>query len=328
MDELIEINIMNFDVLNDALYDLDGSDLSVILYEKAQNVLMTRTKELLDKSPAFIEFLEALKPKQLFDVNMSKSARELYDNGELILKYSKKKGGLLPTLSNSRGTFAEQVTLDKRQVTPELSSALSNLSMQSQLTQLMDQMKVMNRSIQRVEIGQRDDRIGLYLSARQQFIEALSIEDKNLQSYALMNAVNVANNAKHQLMQSIRSDVRQIVFNKDIKKKEKDKLSEAVRSSLRYVNETTGLCVMTYSALGEEKPLLASLKSYQCFIRQTLLEKTDEGLTIAQKLHQNWHGSDDEWLKMPEKIVSNLEEQILLKVQEPLLIEDEEESDG
>ena len=188
----------------------------------------------------------------------------------------------------------------------------------------MDQLKLMNRSIQRIEIGQRDDRIGLYLSARQQYIEALSIEDKNLQSYALLNAVNVANNAKFQLMQSIRSDLKQIVFDNNIKKKEKNKLSEAIRSSLRYVNEATGLCVMTYSALGEKKPLLASLKSYQNFIQQTLLEKADGELTYAEKLHQNWHGADDEWLKMPTKIVENLEEQILIKAQDVKLIQSEE----
>lgn len=324
MNEISVDQMLELDVLDDSLYDLDSSDLSLVLYEKSQNILMEKTKNLIEKSPVFIEYLEKMKPIEYFDVNMSNNAKELYEKGELILKYSKNKKGLLPTLSSLDGKFSEQVTLEPRLVTPELSSALTNLSMQYQLTQLMDQMKLMNQTIQRIEIGQRDDRLALYFSSRQQYIEAIAISNKELQSYALLNAVNVANNAKFLLMQSIRSDIEQIVHNSKLKKKERDKLSQNVRTSLKYVNEATGLCVMTYSGLGEDKPLLASLKSYQRFISQTLLKKEPDGLSIADKLHQNWPGADDKWLSMPKEIVDNLESQILIKAEVTGLIESED----
>ena len=117
MDEIIEVLSMEIDVLDDDLYNLDDSDLLVVLYEKSQNILMVRTKEMLDRSPAFIEFLESIKPEQLFDVKMTGSAREMYEKGEWVLKYSKKKEGLIPILSNKEGKFVEQVTLNQKQVT-------------------------------------------------------------------------------------------------------------------------------------------------------------------------------------------------------------------
>lgn len=50
-----------------------------MLYEKSQNVVMKKAKELIVKSPAFIDFLESIKQEQVLDVNMSGTARELYE---------------------------------------------------------------------------------------------------------------------------------------------------------------------------------------------------------------------------------------------------------
>ena len=323
MNDMFKVLESEIDVLDASLYDFEETDLSKVLFDKSKNILMKKAIGLIEKTPAFKEFLESLKVQQIFDVSMSKSAKELYEKGELVLKCSKKKNGLIPILFDRSGKFSEQVTLNTRDITPELSSALSNLAIQQQLGQLMDQMKLMNNTIQRIEIGQRDDRIGLYLSARQQFIEAMNIKDTSLQSQALLNSALIANNAKHQLMQSMRSDIKQIINNNSLGKKERDKLSDAVRSSMKYINETTSLCTMAYSALGEDKALLASLKNYQCFIEQTLLRKHTDGLLISEKLHQNWNGADNEWLKLPKKIVRNLEEQILVRAKSPVLIENE-----
>lgn len=321
MNELVIGKPMEIDVLDESLYSYSDSDLSLVFLEKSQNILKEKILNLIKKSPAFNNFLESIKITEVFDVNMSKNAKEMYESGEWTLKYSKTKDGLLPTLSDASGKFKEQVTLDPRDVTPNLSDALTNLSLQQQLGQLMEQMQTLNNSIERLEIGQRDDRLGLYYSARQQYIEAISMSDKSLQSYALLNAVNTANNANHQLMQSMRSEIEQIVCNKKLKKNDRDKLSANVRNTLRYINETTELCVISYVALGENKPMLASLKSYQCFIKQTFLNERENQLKTYEKLHQNWNGADNEWLQIPKKIVDGIDRQILVHSRSPVLIE-------
>lgn len=68
---------MEIDVLDDDLYDLYDSDLSIVLYKKSQDILMSKAKDLIERSPAFIEFLESITLKTVFDVNMSGTAREL-----------------------------------------------------------------------------------------------------------------------------------------------------------------------------------------------------------------------------------------------------------
>jgi tetratricopeptide (TPR) repeat protein len=321
MNELIIDKPMGIDVLDESLYSYSDSDLSLLFLEQSQNILKERVLEMIKKSPAFVKFLESLKMVEVFDVNMSKTAKEMYESGKWTLKYSKTKDGLIPTLSDESGKFVEQVTLNPKDIAPNLSDALTNLSLQQQLGQLMEQMKTLNNSIERIEIGQRDDRLGLYYSARQQYIEAISMSNETLQSHALLNTVNTANNANHQLMQSMRSEIEQIVRNKKLKKNERDKLSTNVRNTLRYINETTELCVISYVALGENKSMLASLKSYQCFIKQTFLNEREDKLKTYQKLHQNWNGTDNEWLQIPEQIVDRIDKQILVHTGSPVLLE-------
>lgn len=323
MDEFIDVNYCSteIDVLDSAIYNYDNANLSLTFYEKSQNILLRRVRKLIEKSPAFFNFLENTHPQEFFNVNMSKSAREMYEKGEWLLKYSKTKNGFLPMLCDQTGKYKEQVTLNIRNISPNLSSALTILSMQNQLQQLMDQLTIMNNTINRIERGQIDDRIALFYSARQQYIEAVSMSNAELQEQALLYAARTANNSRFSMIQTMKSEIGQVLYGK-LRKNEKDKLSNSIREAMQYINESTGLCIMCFSALGETKSLLATVKSYQCFIEQVLLAKDDNsGLTKAQMLHQNWPGHDDEWLDIPQKIVKRLNQIITDKSMNPILIE-------
>ena len=323
MNEIINTHLYpkEIDVLDSDIYNYEKGSLSLTLFENSQNILLSKVTNLIERSPAFMQFLDSLNPQEMFDVNMSNMARTMYEKGEWVLKYSKTKSGLLPTLCDKAGKFTEQVTLNPKSISPNLSSSLMNLSMQQQLGQLMDQLESMNNTIQRIERGQRDDRIGLFYSARQQYIEAISMTNIELQEQGLLNAAKTANNARFMMMQTMRSDIDQILYNKKLKKQERDSLSNNVRESMQYINESTGLCIVCFSALGVSKPLLASVKSYQCFIDQSLLCKDKSGLTKAQMLHQNWNGNDNEWLNLPKEISSKLDYILSESFDSPALID-------
>lgn len=312
MREIIEMDLLDgdLDVLDSSIYDYGKASLSLVFFEKSQKILLRKITQLIEKSPAFMLFLESLTPNQAFDVNMSGRAREMYEKGEWVLKYSQTKDGLIPILYDKDNKFIEQVTLSKKDISPDLSMSLTNLALQQQLAQVMEQLESMSNTIQRIERGQRDDRIGLFYSAKQQYIEAISMTSNSLQEQALLNAARTANDARFLMMQTMRSDVDHIVNNRKLKKSERDELSNNVRETMQYINESTGLCMACFSALGETKPLLATAKSYQCFIEQTLLSKSQDGLTNAEMLHQNWRGNDNEWLQLPDSIVAKLNQLI------------------
>ena len=59
------------------------------------------------------------------------------------------------------------------------------------------------------------------------------------------------------------------------------------------MNSSEQINLVAYTALGEQRPLIASLSNYQAFISQTLLrEMGDDGRTIAWKI-DNAHKGDD-----------------------------------
>lgn len=320
MNKYIKTTSTSIDILDKALYNYKKSDSALVLFDNSQSILKDRVIKLIWQSHAFKNFLKSLDNKQLFDVNMSKIAKEMYEKGEWFLKYSKSKDGFIPMLCDQTGKFKEQVTLNPKYISQNLSNALANLAMQQQLGQLMDQIEILSNSIQRIERGQIDDRIALFYSARQKFIEGISLSNPEWQAQALLNTIQTANDARYQLMQTMRSDIDQIINNNKMKKAKKDELSNNVRDAMWYINEATGLCVMCYSALGENKSMIATLLSYQCFIEQSLLAKINNETTIAIELHRNWNGTDNNWLEEPIKIVNKLDVLIKSKIESPILI--------
>jgi len=327
MEDLLIIDTKSMDVLNPALYADTSNVLTVQLFESSQMILMNRTTRLMMHSPAFASFIQSIKPTSILEANIPDSAQQMLDKGEWFLKYSKTKDGFLPVLVDKSNHFVHQVTLKSREIAPQLSDSLNSLATQQKLVAVMKQLEIMNNSIQRIERGQRDDRIGLFYSARQQFIEASVMSDETLQEQALLNAAKTATDARFLLMQTLKSDVHEIIGNRKLSKKERDKLSDGVRESMRYINDSTGLCIAAFSAFGEQKSLQSAMMSYRCFIENTLLSKVKgENLLVYEALHSNWAGSDNEWLSMPKKLVATVDKAIQ-QVARIMLIEGDENED-
>jgi hypothetical protein len=323
MEELIIIDAKGIDVLNPALYADTSNVLAVQLFESSQMILMNKTTRLMMQSPALSSFIQSIKPTKILEANISETAQQMLDKGEWLLKYSKTKDGFLPVLVDKSNHFVHQVTLKSKEIAPQLSDSLTSLATQQQLAAVMQQLEMMNNSIQRIERGQRDDRIGLFYSARQQFIEASVMSDGLLQEQALLNAAKTANDARFLLMQTLKSDVQEIINNKKLSKKERDKLSDGVRDSMRYINDSTGLCIAAFSALGEQRSVQSAMMSYKCFIENTLLcEVKGENLLVYEALHSNWAGSDNEWLSMPKNLVSTVDKAIQQAAQVVMIEED------
>lgn len=315
MSELIIYESQEIDVLDLSIYSYNINNSDLTLLNNSQPVLLRNITKLIESSPAFTKLLKSIKPTEILEAKMTETAKKLYDSGKIILKYRKDGNGIVPALYNAKtDKFVKGLSLIRKNISPELSGALANLATQSQLQQILEQIEEMNTSIQLIQRGQRDDRIGIYFSARQKFIEALGMTNIELQAQALLNAAHTANDARFQLMQAMKSDIDNILNNKKLSKPQKDELSNNVREALYFINKATEITATSFSALGQNKPMISALKSYQCFIKEIILVECDDGLTVAQKLHQNWAGVDNKWLDYPKTLVDELEKISLSKI--------------
>lgn len=255
---------------------------------------------------------ETKKVVNVMAANIDEYTQKMIDSGEWLLQVSKTKQGFNPTLvDNKSKQYVTQLTLENKEISLELNNKKNNLDaslaelyLQQQMSEIMDQLEIINNTIQRVERGQLDDRIGIFLSAKQQFIEAMSVENETLQQLTLVNAIKDANKARFQLMQSAISNISCITqpTKKKMKVNEVDMVLDNIRESVAYINEATLLCLSAYSLQKENKAQIAVLNSYQAFIEKAFFTKVDEKYTNAQILHTNWGGSDSSWLEFPKKI--------------------------
>lgn len=308
MDQKFELAVFNdqheVDLLADDLYLYEGDHFLAIPFANAEYEVWKRTVSILNNLPAFAAFLQSLSPQEVFDVSMSASAQELYAEGKLVLRAAKSGNGLIPVLADSSGRFVEQVRLNPKSITPDLATSLNSLSTQRQLAEIVSQLETMNESLRGIDQGQRDDRLALALSAKQKLIEAFAIEDSDTKRAALLSAVSTANDSRYQLMESMKSDVRQIVQSK--KDKVRNDCLRGIRQSFSRINLATGISVTAYNALGEERAMLVALKGYQSFISQTLLANYDEDHRACELLHSWDYESDGMWLRQPEEVEGSI----------------------
>ena len=319
MNELI-VNQQNYeiDVFDRSLYPFYKQS-NVAIYSVVQENSIKKITDALVKGNLIKEIIstnvtsDVKETASLLSANIDQYTQSMIDKGEWILKIKKDNTGFLPTLYDKSGNFAKQLSLENKELEigkntsgNNLGNSLSNLYLQQQMSEIIEQLENLNSTIQRVERGQLDDRIGLYLSAKQQFLEALNIENENLRQITLANAVKSANDARFQLMQSASSNVKLIVQPTKKKTKTTDELLNNIRESMQYVNEATQLCISAYSVHNEVKAQIAVLQSYQNFIETTFLEKN--GIrTNAEMLHTNWEGNDSGWLDFPKNLKSDIE---------------------
>lgn len=296
-----EIELISFDdmdLLSDKLYRYDETGFLAIPFANTQKDVWDYAIKKISKLPAFVEFLQSLKPVEMFEATMSASARELYEKGELVLRAAKKGDGLIPVLSDLNGKFVEQVRLNAKQMTPDLISSLNNLAVQQQLGEVIERLETINENLYCIEQGQRDDRIALSFSAKRKFIEALALENEDVKKVALFEAASTANNARFQLMESMKSDIKQILVAKNAQKR--NRLLENIRYSFSHINLATGIASASYNALEEYRAMAVTLKGYQSFITQTLLvydKNTDQ--KVFELLHSWDNQSDGMWLDQP-----------------------------
>lgn len=273
-----------------------------------------KANKLIKKIPAFINYLSSLKPQQLFDLGMSGTAESLYKSGKLILKMRKDGNGFLPILCDKSGKFFEQVNIKPNQMKPQLAEALNSMAVQQQLSEILDSLEEMNLKIESITQGQRNDRIGLYYSARQQYIEALNIKDSILKQQALMNVIKTANDARFLLMETMKTDIKFIMsknsnlFNdsKASSKEIEDKLMN-IRESFKLINDATGICALSYTELDENEALKSSLCAYKNFIQQCLLNKNENNKLPYECLQQWDNLTDNMWLYTPKIVFEKLE---------------------
>lgn len=305
--EVINLNDYKYNV-HDLFKDIP--DAAVAIINKA-NELLKKIENLLYTAPSFLEAVRATIPKITYQAILSDKQQELLSKGVIKLM-TKKDGSLLANLINTKTKkIVGTIPLKDIKLTPELGQALQSFNMQLQLSQISEQMRIIQKSVEEVKKGQEIDRLATAYSCQQKLLQSLEIKDKKLRKYALLNLAFDSENSRNLLMQSQKFNLNSLmnqpesyigkIISGSTQSEINNKMIE-IRESLNTLNMVTLVEAIAYQELGEESALKKSFQYYNSFINSVYLKDKQ----LLERLDLLDSSSVNYWTNVLPKLTKNI----------------------
>ena len=191
------INGEKYYKINDEYYNKQNNFLSPIVKRIKEN--STNIERLLNLLPNFVDIVKSTISSDIYQAVFTNKQKSMLADGTIELMTSN-KGNLLACLINPKTKkIISSVNLEKVKLTPELNSAISNLSAQLQMAQIVQDIQYVQIAVEEVRRGQQDDRLAIAYSCKQRLLQAMSIKDPQIRKLALMNVTSSAEDSRNKI---------------------------------------------------------------------------------------------------------------------------------
>ncbi|MCP0888025.1 hypothetical protein LB941_11865 [Ligilactobacillus sp. WILCCON 0076] len=301
--------LLSIDVTNKEYYNYDFQSFSLVPLQQSASVLVSdNIKQKLFSHISEAKLIRQLanKGEKEYVAKFTEYAKEKLESGEWQLGIKRDTGENYAVLRDAATKkFKSNVILESK-VIRDLGNLPELSAIQGQLANISEQIEHLNKVIGRVEQGQYNDRYAGFFSARQLVIEGLATINTNLRQELLVSAIRTNNDTIGKLMLVLNQDINDFL-NLKTKKKDAKRIDGFLQNSIGYLNSSVQLNLVAYTALGEQKPLLASLVNYQSFIEQILLKKIDDSdRTVAWGIDNIHVGTDGKFSELSTDISSKI----------------------
>ena len=302
-------NSITIDVTNKDLYNYDFNSYSLLPLQRAASLSVTdKIKNELFSHISEVSLINKLvnRGEDEYVAKLPDDVKKKLKSGEWSFGIRKKTGETYAVLKdNVSGKNKSFVTLEKK-VVKDL-GVLPELSViQGQLAEVSKQIESLNHLVQRVEQGQYNDRYAGFFSARQQVIEGLASTNHSLKKELLISAIQTNNDTIAKLMLALYQDIHEFIDVKT-KKKNAQRIENLLQTSIGYLNSSVQLNLIAYTAFGEQQALIATLKNYQAFIDQTLLQSIGcNGKSVAWLIDNMQKGNSGRFLDLSASVSNKI----------------------
>lgn len=230
-----------------------------------------------DVVPAAKEVKLAKQGKEIkYVVDMSQDIAQAIERGEIKLSYNK-SGEIFAQLLDGNNHFSDKLPIKKELVAAginpvEVSTALQLKAIENQLNEIVGMMEDISRDVVDIIKGQENDRIALYNSGCNLYLEAKNIADPMFKKLVNAQALKSLGDGSEQLILELKSNV-QYLLNKEYKAK-KGKSQEDMQEKIDNINKIYEvihksflLKTAIYYESGEMQPMLSVLSEYGRFLK-------------------------------------------------------------
>jgi len=268
---------LSYDVLE---YFSNISDVAKPLI-KSVKISLSNIEKMLYSTPAFINLIKSSVPKETFQAVLTDEQNRELVQGTLKLM-TRKDGSLMSNLVNPKTRkIVSAISLEKINLTPEISQAMTNYTTQMQLAKIAEQIQLIQISVEEVRKGQEYDRLASAYSCKQKFLQAMVIRNPKLKELALLRVANDSEDSRNLLMLSQNVSLEFIknqpesFWGKLLPTSSPDKMDDRineVRENLYAVNLVSFVEAMSYFEMGEAEAAQESLQYYAQYIQKTYLD--------------------------------------------------------
>ena len=308
MDRIIYVGQENVRTINNEEFSSDISeyfsnipDLGYPLIKSAKATLSSIEK-MLYSAPNFVNLIKSSVPKETFQAVLTDEQNRKLAEGSLKLM-TRKDGSLMANLVNPKTKkIVSTISLEKTNITPDISQAMTNYATQMQIAQIAEQIQLIQISVEEVRKGQEYDRLASAYSCKQKLLQAMVIKNQKLKELALMRIANDSEDSRNLLMlsQNVSLDFiknqPESFWGKILPASSPDKMDDRIkeiRENLYAVNMVSFVEAMAYFEMGEAEAAQQSLQYYAEYIQKTYLDI--EGL--VQRLDMLDPSPENYWSK-------------------------------
>lgn len=241
-------------------------------------------------------------PKEIFQAVLTDEQNRKLAEGSLKLM-TRKDGSLMANLVNPKTKkIVSTISLEKANITPDISQAMTNYATQMQIAQIAEQIQLIQISVEEVRKGQEYDRLASAYSCKQKLLQAMVIKNQKLKELALMRIASDSEDSRNLLMLSQNASLDFIknqpesFWGKILPTSSPDKMDDRIneiRENLYAVNMVSFVEAMAYFEIGEAEAAQQSLQYYAEYIQKTYLDI--EGL--VQRLDMLDPSPENYWSK-------------------------------
>ena len=282
MGKVKKVEVMKVNKRPEMLFEND-SEMQKNYFVKNAGRVFDQIHDTLCALPAFLEVVERLVPVEEWVLVFTDEQKKELAKGALKLM-AKKNGDIIAKVVDPKThQIVANVPVKQVERIKDVNPAMNDFMVQMQLANLAQEMKEVHRVVSRIQQGLEFDRLASAYSNERKLKYARQIQNKELQTQALLMIAHSAEDSRSRLMLGMKEDIQFIMGqpeNEFIKffatnpKEINDRMNE-IRSRVVAINQDSMTEATAYWALGEKQAALNTIENYRMFLEDSELTKRE-----------------------------------------------------
>ena len=282
MGKVKKVEVMKVNKRPEMLFEND-SEMKKNYFVKNAEQLFDHIHDTLCTLPAFLEVVERLVPVEEWVLVFTDEQKKELAKGALKLM-AKKNGDIIAKVVDPKThQIVANVPVKQVERIKDINPAMNDFMVQMQLANLAQEMKEVHRVVSRIQQGLEFDRLASAYSNERKLKYARQIQNKELQTQALLMIAHSAEDSRSRLMLGMKEDIQFIMGqpeNEFIKlfatnpKEINDRMNE-IRSRVVAINQDSMTEATAYWALGEKQAALNTIENYRLFLEDSELTQRE-----------------------------------------------------